>query len=452
MQLEPSLDLKSLVGHDFSCACGKSHPVALEEVEIGPGAIASLSGILLKHDYRNIFIVCDPVTLKIAGKSVENAAALSGAVVKLHVLSNLGFDEKTIGELVFNIPVDTDLLIAVGTGSINDMCRYVAYKLHIPYYIVATGAPMDGFAASIAAININNLKTTVSARSPKAVIGDTDILKNAPMSMTVAGVGDMLGKYSSLNDWKLAQIINGEYYCPSIVAIMERCLSDVIDNVHKIKGRNPDVAGGVLECLVLSGVIMGMVGNSRPASGCEHHMSHFWETILHQRGVTPAYHGVQVAVGTVMMLKLAELVRSEKPDYNKARTAAVSYDKSEWEHTMHLVYGPAAQGIIDMENEADKNGTKGRLVRIDNMEKYWDEIRGTLAALPSTDEVIEILKDIGSPYLPSQIGIDDALLKQTFMYCKEIRARYTLLQVAWDLDVLDGYSDRIIAWAKEQAT
>lgn len=119
---------------------------------------------------------------------------------------------------------------------------------------------------------------------------------------------------------------------------------------------------------------------------------------------------------------------------------------------MRRVYGPAAQGVIDMENEADKNGTEGRLARIDSMEAHWEEICDTLASLPEADHIINILRELGSPYLPSQIGIDDDLLKQTFLYCKEMRARYTLFQAAWDLDVLDGYSDLAIAWAKGLAT
>lgn len=452
MQLEPTLALKDLVGRDFTCACGRTHPVALDEVEIGPGAIGALTGIIEKHGMHSVFIVCDPVTAKIAGGSVERAAAASGARTKLHVLGHLGYDESTIGELVFSVPADADLLIAVGTGSINDMCRFTAYKLRIPYYIVATGAPMDGFAASIAVMNINNMKTTVPARSPRAVIGDTDVLKNAPMKMTVAGVGDMLGKYSSLSDWKLTRIITGEYYCPTVAAIMENCLADVMDDVRRIKNREADVNGELLNCLVLSGVVMGMVGNSRPASGCEHHMSHFWETILRQRGTEPAYHGLQVAVGTVMVLKFAGIFRREKPDFDRARAAARAYDKTAWEETMRRVYGPAAQGVIDMENEADKNGTEGRLARIDSMEAHWEEICDTLASLPEADHIINILRELGSPYLPSQIGIDDDLLKQTFLYCKEMRARYTLFQAAWDLDVLDGYSDLAIAWAKGLAT
>ena len=450
MQLEPSFELKDLIGRNFTCSCGKTHSVVLENVEIGPGAVDSLSGIIEKRGCRSVYIVCDPVTLDIEARSVQKAVSLPGVSASLHVLTNLGFDEKTIGELVFSAPVDADLLIAVGTGSINDMCRFVAYKLHIPYFIVATGAPMDGFAASIAVMNINDLKTTVGARSPVAVIGDTNVLKNAPMSMTAAGVGDMLGKYSSLNDWKLASIINNEYYCPTVAAIMGNCLCDVMEDVRRVKARDPDVAGGVLRCLILSGVTMGMVGNSRPASGCEHHMSHFWETILHQRGIAPAYHGVQVAVGTVLTLKLAEFFRGARPDFDRAREAARSYDKAEWESSIRRVYGPAAQGVADMENEADKNGTEGRLARIDSIEAHWDEICRTLSELPAAEDIISVLKELDSPCLPCQIGIDDALLKQTFMFCKEMRARYTLLQAAWDLDVLDEYSDKVIAWVKTQ--
>ena len=129
-------------------------------------------------------------------------------------------------------------MIGVGTGSITDMTRYSSFKLKLPCFTVATGAPMDGFAASIGIMNVNNLKATMPAHSTEVIIGDTDILKTAPYRMTVAGFGDLIGKVTCLNDWELARIINGEHYCENIVTLVRECVAMVIKDAPKIKQRD----------------------------------------------------------------------------------------------------------------------------------------------------------------------------------------------------------------------
>jgi glycerol-1-phosphate dehydrogenase [NAD(P)+] len=200
-----------------------------------------------------------------------------------------------------------------------------------------------------------------------------------------------------------------------------------------------------MEGLVLTGVAMSLYGNSRPASGCEHHMSHYWEMMFEQQHKRPVPHGTQVSVGTVLVLKLVEALRNTKVDFDAARAAAKAYDQAAWEESIRAAYGPAAQGVIDMEAKAKKNETTARLQRIDAMEANWSELLGLLEALPSSETVIELLKSLESPYLPEQIDVDVEMLRNTFLYCKEVRARYTILQMIWDLGLLETLSDKVIA-------
>lgn len=230
----------------------------------------------------------------------------AGIPAEIRIITHMGFDEATVGELLINMPMECDLVIAVGTGTINDMTRFFSYRVGRPFFTVATAAPMDGFASSIAAIYVDNLKTTFDAQTPTAIIGDTNILKNAPYRMIAAGLGDLLGKFTCLCDWKLSALINQEHYCASIVQLVENCAQNVLQDASKAKDRDPKVIGDIMEGLVLSGVAMSLYGNSRSASGCEHHMSHYWEMMFEQRGERPVPHGTQVSVGTVLILQLVE--------------------------------------------------------------------------------------------------------------------------------------------------
>ena len=265
-KLNSAMTLPQCLNRTFSCSCGHTHTAALKAAIIERGALRKLPGWLKENGYKKAYVVCDNVTVDVAGKKTRDFLEAAGIDVHLHVLSHLVYDEATLGELLINESADCEIVIGVGTGSINDMCRYFSYKLALPYCKVATAAPMDGFASSISALTVNNLKTTFEVRTPQLIIGDTEILKEAPYAMTSAGLGDLIGKFTCLCDWKLSHLINNEYYCETIVDMVSGCASCVLDNAEKVKERDPEVIGNIMEGLVFTGVAMSMVGNSRPAS------------------------------------------------------------------------------------------------------------------------------------------------------------------------------------------
>ena len=442
--LDKYLDVK------LECSCGKTHYVPIKGVEIASGALNKLPDYVKTLGYKKPLILCDEITYKVAGKRCGELLDFSEINPIVHILTHIGFDEATLGEIVINIPDGCDLIIGVGTGSITDITRYSSFKLKLPRFTVATGAPMDGFAASIGIMNVNNLKATMPAHCTEVIIGDTDILKTAPYRMTVAGFGDLIGKLTCLNDWELARIINGEHYCANITRLVQECVADVMKEAPRIKERDPETLGHIMRGLVLSGSAISLYGDSRPASGAEHHMSHYWETILEQQGERPAMHGEQVAVGTVLVLMLIEELLKENVDFEAARADAHAYNFEAWKASVIEHYGAAADEVIAMEERVGKNATEGRLHRIDSMERNWNTVCAQLRSLTSASSLRALLKDIGCPYSPSQINVDDSLLKDTFLYCKEIRPRYTVFQTVYDLGLMDKLSDRVIARVKAE--
>ncbi len=451
---EHPIELNNYLNQHFTCTCGRDHYASLRAVRIGAGVLEELPGLVKLMGFESLYLISDPITYQIAGERCS--AILTGAGIrnKIIQLQNLGFDEATLGEITVEMPADCDLVVAVGTGAINDMTRFFSYRLGRPFFTVATAAPMDGFASSVAAIQYRNLKTTFEAQTPTAIIGDTDILKNAPYRMIAAGLGDLLGKFTCLCDWKLARLINGEHYCQSIVTLVETCVQDVLASAGRAGERDPETIGKIMEGLVLAGVAMSLYGNSRPASGCEHHMSHYWEMMFEQRGEKPVPHGTQVGVGTALVLQLVEKLRAHPVNFEAARAAARAYDPVRWEQEIRQAYGPAADGVIAMEAAAHKNDTEDRLRRIDVMEQHWEEILRLLEELPSSRQIRELLYSLQSPELPQQIGVDRQMLRNTFRCCKEVRARYTIFQMVWDLGLMEELSDQVIddCFAEEDRT
>ena len=175
------MELNAYLNQHFTCPCGKNHFASLRAVRIGKDALYELPELVKLMGFESLYLVSDSITYEIAGKAC--AKILEDAGIRNHLikLTHTGFDEATLGELAIQMPMDCDLIIAIGTGAINDMVRFFSYRMGRPFYTVATAAPMDGFASSIAAIQFNHLKTTFDAQTPTAIIGDTESPKERPL-------------------------------------------------------------------------------------------------------------------------------------------------------------------------------------------------------------------------------------------------------------------------------
>ncbi len=434
----------------LECACGRTHFAPIKAVCVGPGALKKLPEYMKQFGHHSPYILCDPITVSIAGEECARLLKDAGYCTSLHVLKNNKYDEATLGEIVINVPEECDVMIGVGTGQISDILRYSSFKLGINCFTIATAAPMDGFSASAGIMNVDNLKATMPAHASEVIIGDTDILTSAPYRMTIAGFGDLIGKLNSLNDWKLGHIVNGEHYCESIASAVSDYVHSILKQTTRIKNHAPEAIGEVMNALLFSGATVSLYGTSRAISGAEHHMSHYWETLGEQRGKPFAMHGEQVAVATVLALSAAKELAARKPDFSLAREKARKYDPVLWEADIRRVYGNAADAILELEKKSGKNQTEGRLRRITAIEKKWPIIRNLLEDAYSPEELRDQLKDVGCPCDPKDIGISAEILKDTFLFCKETRSIFTLYQMIWDIGLMDDISDVIIDRLKSQ--
>ncbi len=161
-------------------------------------------------------VVADLNTYEIAGDTVMSVLHQSGYNPKLCLFNTREMilpDEYAMGKVLFHLDSDISFLISVGGGTLTDVARYVGSRTGRPFVSVATVASMDGFASSVAPTLQDGYKRTVPASYPQAIIADLDILCGAPYPMTAARFGDLLGKLISRLDWKLSQLVDGEYYC-----------------------------------------------------------------------------------------------------------------------------------------------------------------------------------------------------------------------------------------------
>ncbi|HBG00812.1 MAG TPA: sn-glycerol-1-phosphate dehydrogenase, partial [Firmicutes bacterium] len=159
-----------------------------------------------------------------------------------------------------------DLILAIGTGTIGDLSKIVASVARKTYVIVATAPSMDGFASGTSSVILNRTKASIVTCEPTAVIADLDILCQAPMELLQAGLGDMIAKYISICEWRISQIITGEYYCEEIASLVRRAVRTCANNAEGLRARKPESVEEVFKSLVFTGVAMSFTGLSRPAS------------------------------------------------------------------------------------------------------------------------------------------------------------------------------------------
>ncbi|MBQ9046999.1 MAG: sn-glycerol-1-phosphate dehydrogenase [Solobacterium sp.] len=438
------MNLNAYLNKRIPCSCGKEHFCAVKAVDIEEGALKRIPGYIKDYGFSNVYMIADPNTWKAAGE--ETARLLREAGIHFEVLvfeeEEPVPDERAIGRIFTTLPEGTDLLLGIGGGSINDLCKYVSYKLGLQCMLAATAPSMDGFVSEGAALILNHMKVTENAHSPVAVAGDLNVLTKAPMKLIAAGLGDTLGKYTCLLDWKIAHILNGEYYCRETAEMAETSLKAVRELAlsGKVEQRDPEAIRSLTEALVMTGIAMAFAGNSRPASGCEHHMSHYWEMKAFLSGMFPALHGAQVGAGEVLTVKLYHMLAKEQPDFDALKERP--FDKAAWEQMIRTNYTQAADGILALEEKAGKNDLSGRNRRLDAMKENWPEICRLIdTELPSADEMISLLKACDAPVSVKELGFPQAWVRETVLCAKEVRDRYTMLQMLWDLGLSEKYAD-----------
>ena len=402
-------------------ACGKTHLCPIENVYIEKNATKYLPEITSK--YNNILLVADENTYKAGGEGVERE--LNGKIFKRVIFSGATVlipNEDAI-EKVTNEINGADLIIGIGSGVIQDLCKYVSLVSKIPYMVVATAPSMDGYASSGAAMILKGMKETVSAGLPKAIIADTDVLKNAPMEMIKAGYGDIIGKYSALNDWELSRVVNGEYFCQYIYDTTYEMIEKTLNTAEGLLKRDGDSVKALTEALIVVGIMMSFLGNSRPASGSEHHLSHFFEITGIVKNEPYLAHGIDVAYSTVVTAEIREKLLKKEFSLNRYVES-----NDEYLNNMNEIYGSVADGCIALQEKM------GRYKK-DVMPIYKaneEEIKRILSKMPSGKEIENMLAlcelDISEYYnLYGKEKIANAI-----KYAKDLKDRYTVLWLNYD--------------------
>ena len=300
-------------------------------------------------------------------------------------------DEQTVAK-VAAAGEGYDYLLAVGAGTLNDLCKYAGFLTHRESGVFATAPSMDGFSSGVTPLIEKGFKITRSAQTASDVLIDPAVLCAAPRIMIGAGVGDILAKYCCLTDWRISSYLTGETYGEEAASLMYDAVRACDESIPALAAGREEGVGKLMEALLISGYAMVIAGNSRPASGAEHHMSHYLEMDFLRRGERIPLHGVKVGLGTMVSLYLYKTLRRR----------------------------PAFEGCERVYAEADK--------------------------LPSPEYVEGILSSLGCPTRFSSLGVSAETVRTMFFEAYKIRDRFTVLTLyctkGWMKEAADELMER----------
>jgi glycerol-1-phosphate dehydrogenase [NAD(P)+] len=434
------ITMNNILGNTFTCpGCGQKHHVSTEKLLFTHDLLHDIVDILhLDKALKRIVLIADSRTIALLGKDVASYLVKSFFNVNTIIVPDINghspqCDDETMAKLSKQIS-DCDALLAVGSGVINDLTKWISHERHIPYYVVATAASMNGYASANVAASVKGVKILLNATAPKCVFVSPPVIENAPDELTSAGLGDALAKPVSSADWKLNNILFNEYFCPFAVEIVEDFETTYFDHPEKIKQKDPETLKALFKTLFYSGIAMTIAGTSAPASGGEHLLSHTLDMLAYRDGKQHDLHGRQVGVGTVLSAALYEKVFAEQ--------------KITWQKLPREI---DTQFWGSLSAEVSKQ-YKEKLVKADLAYNIlqepgkWEEIKEEIKPhLRDPAKIKNCLQQAGAAYQIKDIcDLNEEEFTNTWLKSHQMRARFTILDLAFMAGVLPDNAGTIV--------
>jgi len=432
-------DADNIFASTFPCSCGRTHSIAPRQVVYADDAMDRLPAVCADVAAgRRAAVVMDARTSDVAGRAAARMLALGGWDVAEHVVPDTATggspvcDELAKSDLAGEIAT-ADLILAVGSGVVCDLCKWIAFERGVPLVVFATAASMNGYTSANVAPTLAGVKSLIRARPPEAVLASPAIICGAPRELTSAGLGDVLAKSVSSADWRMNQLLFNDYYCERSVGLIAEIEPLYLQNPSGVAACDASAVGAVFRALLLTGAAMTMAESSAPASGGEHMISHSLDMMSSIDAVPHDLHGRQVGVATIMMAELYRRVMGVKsPRIHQPRQAI---DRRFW--------GPLAGAVeAAYEQKADR-----LVIAAEKLARgeQWDRVRNLLGPMlrpPGT--IRQCLRDAGAAWRAEDIKCSRERLLAALLHAHEIRPRFTILDMAWLIGVLPSAAGEIV--------
>ena len=278
------------------------HRISIPEIlEVGVNKLSDTGYYLKKTGFKNAVIFMDEVVRKLFGDTFHNALKLNKSLNILADYDIKSNNMEDVLEIAFSLPPNTDVIIGLGGGKVLDVSKYIAFLNDISFISIPTSTAHDGFASSGCSLYINGKRTSVHASIPFGIIVDIGVIKASPERFIYSGIGDIVSKITAVYDWLFEEQQGRTRVDDFAVMIAKKSVNSIAR--MPFSDINEDFfIKELVDSLTMSGISMEIAGNSSPASGSEHLISHALDKIVE----TPQLHGIQVGIATYIMSKVQE--------------------------------------------------------------------------------------------------------------------------------------------------
>jgi len=319
-----------------------------------------------------------------------------------------------------------DAFVAVGSGTINDLTKYASACEGKPYCVFATAPSMNGYVSLTASITVKGHKTTLPAQPPAGAFFDLNVLAAAPKRMIRAGLGDSICRTTAQADWLLSHLVLDTPYRQLPFDLLKADEAALLDSAEDLVDGSLEAMRLLTRTLVLSGFGTAIVGSSAPASQAEHLVSHYIDMLEPPR---PAVlHGEQIAVTTMSIARLQHAMLDQRPVLREDRQG---------ESDLMARYGSELAASV-IEEFDHKRLDRRRVEELNHrLAAQWPAICEQVSSvLLPTAKIEATLREAGAPLTPADIHLDRAFYEQALLHAREIRNRFTVLDLAAGSDVL----------------
>jgi glycerol-1-phosphate dehydrogenase [NAD(P)+] len=422
-----------LAGRWLTPATGTAPAIPIDSLVLAhslDGAEVDLLAPLALGD--RLAVVCDPNTYAALGERVEGALAGRWRIDRV-ILEDPHADQATVRALQDRTQA-ADALVAVGAGTINDLCKYATLLDGRPFVTFATAASMNGYTSTTAAITDDRgFKRSLPAHAPSGLFMDLEVMAAAPAFLTRSGLGDCLCRSTAQVDWLMSHLLRDTHYDDSPFQLQAADEAELLARAGDLDSGDIEAVDALVRVLTLCGLGVLYTGTSHHGSMSEHLVSHFIDMFAGDQH-PGTLHGHQVGVAAVSMAALQRriLMRAGPPE-----VSATAIDADDLTRRYGAEIGANCRRqwqakALDAAGAAEVN----RRLRAD-----WEGLRDRLLAhsLPA-ERLAATLRSCGAPARAQDLGLPPSFYRGAVRHAREIRDRWSILDLAGDAGELDPFA------------
>ncbi|MCX8130960.1 MAG: iron-containing alcohol dehydrogenase family protein [Clostridia bacterium] len=275
----------------------QTHKISIPVIlEVGTDKLKEMGRLITKAGIKKISLFLGEGIRELFGEIIFQTLKESP---DLRLLGDFDCDRNSmeyIMEKAFSIPSETEAIVGIGGGKVLDVAKYIAFLNDMPFISIPTSTAHDGFASSGCSLYINERRTSVHARIPYGIIVDTGIIKKSPEKFIYSGIGDIVSKVTAVYDWQYEEQ-QGITRVDDLAVMIAKKSVNSIARMPYSDIKEEFFIKELVDSLTMSGIAMEIAGNSSPASGSEHLISHALDKMTDK----PQLHGIQVGIATYIM-------------------------------------------------------------------------------------------------------------------------------------------------------